>query len=183
MYDFMSLFAMQARTSLKMKPYYHSKNSVNKFGGCLADYSKIHNFIDSSKAHFCDARHRAILHNSFGIYLTEQVFGETITNSDGKVIPVREIAEHHILEDLGFVPSVKDYLEHLPFLDWISKLPASETDAVTTKEELKKIIEETEDPIPLVKIKPSFEINPEDMVIDGASNPSSYSKNKNRRFD
>jgi len=150
-----------------MKPYYHSKNSVNKFGGVASDYSKIHNFIDSSKAHFCDARHRAILHNSFGIYLTEQVFGETITNSDGKVIPVREIAEQHVLEDLGFVPSVKDYLDGMPFYDWISKLPAEETKAVVTDKKKKPMTEKRRKEI-LDKIKaqgPLVSLTDEEWLI------------------
>lgn len=58
-----------------MKPYLHGKGSVRRHGGKEEDYQKIHDFIDSSKAHFPDMRHRAILHSSFGIYITEQVFG------------------------------------------------------------------------------------------------------------
>lgn len=50
-----------------MKPYLHAKNSVKSFGGKLEDYLPIHDFLDESKAHFPDMRHRAMLHNSFGI--------------------------------------------------------------------------------------------------------------------
>ena len=66
--------------------------------------------MDSSKATFANWRHRALLHNSFGIYLAEQVFGSTITNSKGRKIPVRTIAEQHVTEDLGFIPTVSDWL-------------------------------------------------------------------------
>jgi hypothetical protein len=102
-----------------MKPYLHSKNSARKFGGSPEDYQAIHDFIDSSKAHVPDMRHRAILHSSFGIYIAEQIFGTNITNSDGKKVSVRDIAEHHIIEDMGKIPTVQDYLEHMPILDWL----------------------------------------------------------------
>ena len=102
-----------------MKPYIHAKNSIKKYGGDIEDYLPIHNFLDSSKAHVADMRHRAILHSSFGCYIAEQVFGVTITNSDGKVISVRDICEDHIIEDMGTIPSVKDYLDGLPFYDWL----------------------------------------------------------------
>lgn len=41
-----------------MKPYMHGKISVKKFGGEVVDYQEIHDFIDSSKAHFPDMRHK-----------------------------------------------------------------------------------------------------------------------------
>lgn len=66
-----------------------------------------------------DMRHRAILHNSLGPYLCERVFGTVITNSAGKVVSVRDIAEEHILEDMGRIPSVSDYLDGMPLYDWL----------------------------------------------------------------
>lgn len=106
-----------------MKPYLHAKNSVRKFGGKPEDYQKIHDFIDSSKAHVPDMRHRAILHSSFGIFIAEQIFGTNITNSDGKLVSVRDIAEHHVLEDMGTIPTMQDYLRHLPILSWLGGPP------------------------------------------------------------
>lgn len=102
-----------------MKPYLHSKVSVQKWGGKCEDYLKIHDFIDSSKAHFPDMRHRVLLHSSFGIFICEQMFGHNITNSDGKLVSVRDIAERHVLDDLGKIPTVQDYLSHMPMLDWL----------------------------------------------------------------
>lgn len=102
-----------------MKPYLHAKVSVRKFGGKEEDYLPIHDFIDSSKAHFPDMRHRALLHSSFGIYITEKVFGTYLTNSDGKIVQVRDIAEQHVLDDMGKIPTVQDYLENLPMLEWL----------------------------------------------------------------
>jgi hypothetical protein len=102
-----------------MKPYLHAKVSVRHFGGQPEDYMKIHDFIDSSKAHFPDMRHRTLLHSSFGIYITEQVFGTFITNSDNKKVQVRDVAEQHIIDDLGRIPTVQDYLKGMPFYDWL----------------------------------------------------------------
>ncbi len=106
-----------------MKPMLHAKNSVRKFGGTLEDYMAIHDWFDAIKAHIADARHRILLHNSFGIYLCEQVFGDVIVKEDGstvkmpyitistgKKVGVRDIAEQHVLDDMGCIPSLVDVL-------------------------------------------------------------------------
>lgn len=103
-----------------MKPYLHAIISSKKHGGTPEDYIKIHDFIDSSKAHVPDMRHRALLHSSFGCYLTEQMFGHNITNSEGKQISVRDLAEEHIIQDLGFIPTVEQYLSNMVLQSWMS---------------------------------------------------------------
>ncbi len=89
-----------------MKPSIHARNSARKYGGTAACYIDIHEFMDQTKAHLPDMRHRAVLHNSFGIYLCAQVFGVTRVNSDGKEYDVRDIAEDHVIEDLGRIPTL-----------------------------------------------------------------------------
>lgn len=101
------------------KPHIHAISSAKKFGGVADDYSKIHHFMDSSKAHIADVRHRAIFHSSFGCFIAEQVFGQLITNSDGKQVSVRDVAEQHILEDLGKIPSVQDWFANMPIETWM----------------------------------------------------------------
>ncbi len=103
-----------------MKPHLHAKLSVKKFGGIIEDYMDIHEFIDSTKAALPDVRHRAILHSSFGCYLTEKVFGRLITNSDGTLVAVRDVAEEHILQDLGFIPTIEFWLTEMPVREWMS---------------------------------------------------------------
>lgn len=103
------------------KPYKHAISDVKKFGGCVEDYLPIHDFMDSTKAAVPDVRHRAILHSSFGIFIVEKVFGHNITNSEGKVISVRDIAERHCLQDLGTIPTMQDWLSELPIRPWMSK--------------------------------------------------------------
>lgn len=102
-----------------MKPYLHGKISVEKWGGKPEDYQAIHDFLDSPKAAHPDMRHRALLHNAFGCFIAERVFGVNITNSDGKLVSVRDIAEQHIIDDCGRIPTVSDYLNGMPFYDWL----------------------------------------------------------------
>jgi hypothetical protein len=105
-----------------MKPYIHAQNSVRKHGGRPEDYLPIHDFLDMSKAAHADMRHRAILHNSLGPYICERVFGHTLINSDGRTVHVRDLAEEHIIEDMGRIPAVSEYLDGMPMYDWLGGL-------------------------------------------------------------
>lgn len=100
-------------------PYHHSLSSVRKFGGKWQDYIKIHSWFDETKAHFPDMRHRALRHHAEGIFWCEQQFGVVIENSDGKNVPVRAIGEQHCMEDIGFIPTIKDYLTHMSQENWM----------------------------------------------------------------
>lgn len=101
-------------------PFFHAKSSARKFGGTADDYLVIHNWFDQTKAHIADARHRLILHNTFGIFLCEQLFGVTITRaSDGKQVPTRLIAEQHVLEDFGHIPTLEECLRSTPIEEHI----------------------------------------------------------------
>ena len=104
-----------------MKPWIHAKASAKKFGGTPEDYLDIHNFMDSSKAHIADVRHRALFHNTYGCFIVEQIFGVVRTNSDNKEYSTRDIAEQHILEDLGTIPTVKDWLHKIPIESWMGQ--------------------------------------------------------------
>lgn len=102
-----------------MKPRKHAEASAKRWGGVPEDYQKIHDLLDFPKAAHPDMRHRAILHNSMGPYLCEIAFGTTLINSIGKVVSVRDIAEEHILQDMGRIPTVSDYLNGMPMYDWL----------------------------------------------------------------
>lgn len=102
-----------------MKPYLHAQVSVKKWGGEPEDYLAIHDFIDSSKAAMPDMRHRAVLHSAFGVFICERVFGHCLTLSTGRVVQVRDVAEQHVLDDMGRIPTVQDYLDGMPMYDWL----------------------------------------------------------------
>lgn len=103
-----------------MNTHYHAVIASKKHGGVPSDYYDLYTFIDSSKAALGDVRHRAILHSTFGIFICEQVFGQVIQLSDGKVVPTRILAEEHIIDDLGFIPTVEHWLSELPIRKWMS---------------------------------------------------------------
>jgi hypothetical protein len=103
-----------------MKPMVHALSSARRFGGKPDDYLAIHDWFDSTKAALPDIRHRVILHNAFGCFLAEQVFGHTLVNSDGKTVHVRDVAEQHVIEDLGFIPTIERCLEKLPIEPWMA---------------------------------------------------------------
>ena len=75
--------------------------------------------IDATKAHIPTPAHRAIRHHSLGISDAEALFGVTITNSAGRVIPTRWIGEQHLREDCGCIPTVADWLKDLPIASWM----------------------------------------------------------------
>lgn len=100
-----------------MKPLIHAKISVKKYGGCVEDYIPLHDFFDDSKQCLPDIRHRALLHNSYGIFLLEKVFGTYITNSEGQQVSVRDVGEDHVIQDMGFIPTVEWWFKNMPIDD------------------------------------------------------------------
>lgn len=102
-------------------PYHHALSSAKKWGGEVEDTLRIHSWFDDSKGHHADFRHRALRHHAQGIFECERLFGATITLSSGRVIPTRWVAEQHIVEDLGFVPSLSDWLSCIRPASWMTR--------------------------------------------------------------
>jgi len=67
----------------------------------------------------CDVRHRALRHHSEGIFLCEKLFGVSLANRDGREAPVRFIGEQHVVENLGRIPSLSEWLRELPIKAWM----------------------------------------------------------------
>ena len=100
-------------------PYHHAVSSAKKYGGEPEDFIRLHEWLDASKSHMADFRHRALRHNSEGIFMLEALFGATLTISTGRVLPVRFIGEQHVLEDLGRIPTVADWLGKIQPESWM----------------------------------------------------------------
>jgi hypothetical protein len=100
-------------------PYHHAVSSAKKFGGKPHEYLPFHQFFDASKEHMADFRHRALRHHSLGMFHLENIFGTTFTNSADRVIPVRFIGEQHVMEDLGRVPTLADWLGKIQPESWM----------------------------------------------------------------
>lgn len=121
-----------------MHPYHHALSSVHRWGGTVEDYLPVHDWFDESKAILADFRHRALRHHTEGIFLCEKIFGPTLTNRDGRVIPVRWVGEQHVKEDLGFIPSAQDWLKNLmprPWMRRTGKLGCEEVPSEPAEEE------------------------------------------------
>lgn len=101
-----------------MNSWFHARSSANKWGGTPEDYIDIHEWIDGSKASLGDARHRALRHHTEGVWDCQRIFGRVLV-INGRDVAVREIAERHIIEDLGRLPSFADYLTETPLATWM----------------------------------------------------------------
>lgn len=126
-----------------MKPYIHALSSVRLFGGRFQDYIALHQWMDETKAYIGSNVHRAMRHHSQGIFEGEKIFGIFILNSDKKEVQTRDIFEQHVVEDLGFIPTVCDYLENLEYQPWMSReenceLPSSQKGIKKDVDKLKK---------------------------------------------
>lgn len=119
-------------------PYHHALSSARKYGGRPEDYQAIHDWFDESKAFLPDFRHRALRHHAEGIFLCERVFGTTVSNSDGREVPVRFIGEQHVKEDLGRIPTACDWLRCVRPEAWMMRKgealeQEADTPAATTR--------------------------------------------------
>jgi hypothetical protein len=100
-------------------PLHHAISSKQAWGGEVEDYLPIHNWFDDTKKHMPDQRHRALRHHAEGIFWCEEKFGVYIINSANKMVPVRALGEQHVREDLGFVPTIKDWFENIQPKGWM----------------------------------------------------------------
>lgn len=77
--------------------------------------------MDSSKLFLADWRHRALLHNTFGIHVFEQLLGPAFKReSDGAYVCTRTVLSQHIMEDLGAIPSPGEFLREMPLKSWMA---------------------------------------------------------------
>ena len=84
----------------------------------MEEYVHVHSWLDATKAHCADFRHRALRHHSQGIFWAQDRFGKAIINSAGLPAPVRYVAEIHILEDCSTIPTLSDWARELRVPDW-----------------------------------------------------------------
>lgn len=102
-------------------PLFHSQSSAKTFGGLPEDYLNIHTIMDSSKLFLADWRHRALLHNTFGIHIFEQFLGPAFNRkSDGKAVCTRTVISQHIMEDLKAIPTPGEFLREMPLKRWMA---------------------------------------------------------------
>lgn len=99
----------------------HARSCVTKWGGRPEDYIDIEHWFDGSKEYMGDFRHRALRHHAVGIAECRRRFGITLINSDGRTVPVQLIAERHVIEDHGFLPTLQDWFRYIAPQPWMNK--------------------------------------------------------------
>lgn len=92
-------------------PYHHSLSSARNSKDKKTkwqDHFEVHDWLDSSKFAFADARHRSLFHNPAGVSITAKIFKD--------IKGIQEITTQHIKEDMGRVYKIKQWLpsEHWP---------------------------------------------------------------------
>ena len=53
--------------------------------------------------------------------MAEKLFGPTLSNAAGRIVPVRWIAEQHVREDLGRIPSFADWVRCIRPEPWMGR--------------------------------------------------------------
>lgn len=98
----------------------HAKSSALRFGGEPDDYILLHLWFDEPKGHVGNWRQRAIRHHTLGIVWAIDKFGPWLDLSNGKRVSTRLVSEQHLMEDLGWLPAVDDWLRHLAVQPWMA---------------------------------------------------------------
>ena len=115
-----------------MTPVEHAKSSASRHGGRWEDYIQIHQWFDCTKQYTGDWTHRMLRHHAAGIEWCIDVFGHSIHVDGIGDIPTKVIAEQHLNEDCGFIPTVSDWtgiLSEHP-RDWMLRVQKKKSKAL-----------------------------------------------------
>ena len=111
-----------------MEIHHHAALSQKRWGGKPEDYFEIHGLIDSTKTLCSDNRHR-VLHTIWAVKeVVVPIFGETMTNQDGRTVEVKALCEKdHLLADyqFRFIPTLDDFvnaMDDVPDSGWVKRL-------------------------------------------------------------
>src|SRR4051812_9808429 len=105
----------------------HAVSSQRKWGGRGEDYLPVHEWVDATKQHCGDFRHRALRHPRPGVDEGEPLFGVPLrlpapgTGDSLKYTPPRWVGEQHLLEDFGFLPTLGAWLECFQPREWMNR--------------------------------------------------------------
>lgn len=104
-----------------MNSYFHARSAARRWGGVPEDYLAVEEWIDYSKTTIADARHRALRHHTLGIWEAQERFGRVLyVGERGIEVPTRLVAERHVEEDLGFIPTPQDFIKNMELHLWMS---------------------------------------------------------------
>lgn len=96
-------------------PHHHALSSTRQFGGVITDYLPVHQWMDDTKAHLANFRHRAVRHHKDSLPLLHAQMGSYVRiNSDGQPVAIQEVFLQHLREDCQGVPALSDWIEGIP---------------------------------------------------------------------
>jgi hypothetical protein len=95
----------ELESRVTMSSYEQAKYNVAIWGGEIADYLPLHQFLDWPMEYLPDSRSVRVLHNTWGVILAERVFGPEFCGIETKFL-----AETHILYELGELPTLETML-------------------------------------------------------------------------
>jgi len=115
-----------------MTPYKHAESSSVKYGGKPSEYIELHDWFDEAKQYTDNWTHRALRHHAAGIQRAVEKFGPTIGKNK---IPTKLLAEQHVMEDCGYIPTVADWLRALLSHpeDWVLKVKVKTVEKIKLK--------------------------------------------------
>lgn len=96
-----------------MKPFQHARITANAIGGTWRDYVALHTAFDRSKGAYGKMLHRSVLHSDLGIETVLRIMGSVIRLHDGTTVDAAAVGDQHVRDDLGFVPSVEEWVSAL----------------------------------------------------------------------
>lgn len=102
-----------------MHPYDHARSSAKLHGGRWQDYFALHHHFNSSKSVLCHFTHRALKHHLEGVAAAADIFGISITNSDGVGILTETLGQQHLTEDCRMLPSASDWVKDFDPPGWL----------------------------------------------------------------
>ena len=92
---------------------------VARWGGVTMDYRPLIDWFDEPER-MTGLRHAGLLlQNSFGLFVSERVFGTVIEPVVGRCVSVREIGETLLLSRYGIIPSLDAVLRWLELRSWM----------------------------------------------------------------
>lgn len=101
----------------------HCAASARRFGGVPADYEAVHRFMDLPAGSVGDefaTRSRLVLHHAFGCFVAERAFGHRLPLTGGGFAHTRDVAERHVIDDVGHIPSLGEWLAAMAVDPWMA---------------------------------------------------------------
>ncbi|EXL04892.1 DUF6915 family protein [Aquamicrobium defluvii] len=93
--------------------------SAARFGGDSSAYLELHAWFMETRNWSDGPEHLVFRHHAFGIFEAEARFGPVIALDNGKAVPTRVVAERHVQQVLGRVPSATDFLRRIKGERWM----------------------------------------------------------------